>query len=198
VYLAGVPDEKLQRSSRMADPQDHPDDTPDTEPEHPPGAGPTPPAPPPSPADNAPAKPPEHAAETSTPSAKAPDKPAKKTPAKKAPAKAAKKAQQAAPKKAPAKKAAAKKAPAKKAPAKKAPAKSQPAPPPRIETNGQLAAAAKDAAAHAKSTVDAANNPVSGQVAESSAGRSPVSWAVAIAISLLALLLARQLRRRAS
>jgi hypothetical protein len=202
VYLAGVPDEKLQRSSRMADPQDHPDNVPDTEPEHPPGAGPTPPgAGPTSPADNAPAKPPEHAAEMSTPSAKAPDKPAKKTPAKKAPAKAAKaakKAQQAAPKKAAAKKAAAKKAPAKKAPAKKAPAKSQPAPPPRIETNGQLAAAAKDAAAHAKSTVDAANNPVSGQVPESSAGRSPVPLAVAIAISLLALLLARQLRRRAS
>ncbi|HXB88840.1 nucleoid-structuring protein H-NS [Mycobacterium sp.] len=163
------------------------------------------------PTDDAPAKPPERAAEPSPPSAKAPDKPAKKTPAKKAPAKAAKaakKAQPAAPKKAAAKKAAAKKAPAKKAPAKKAPAKkvepsaatlkSQPIPPSRIETNGQLAAAAKDAAAQAKSTVDAASNPVSGQVGESSAGRSPVPLAVAIAISLLALLLARQLRRRAS
>jgi hypothetical protein len=148
----------------------------------------------------------------STPPAKAPDKPAKKTPAKKAPAKAAKaakKGQQAAPEKAAAKKAAAKKAPAKKAPAKKAPAKkaappknaaakpiSQPPTPPRVETNGQLAAAAKDAAAHAKSTVDKASNPVSGAAGLSSAGRSPVTLAVAIAVSLLALLLVRQLRQR--
>jgi cobalamin biosynthesis Mg chelatase CobN len=129
----------------------------------------------------------------STPPAKAPDKPAKKTPAKKAPAKTAKapkKAQHAAPKKGAAKKAAAKKAPAKKAPAKKAPAK------PLIETNGQIAAAAKDAAAHAKSTIEAASNPVSEPPAVSAAGRSPVPWAVAIALTLLALLLVRQLRRR--
>jgi hypothetical protein len=201
VYLAGVPDEKLQRSSRMADPQDQPENAP----EHATGAGPTPPAPPTPPADTAPPKPPEHAAEMSTPPATAPDKPAKKTPAKKAPAKAAKKA---APKKAAAKKAAANKAPAKKAPAKKAPAKkaepdaakpnSQPVTPPRIETNGQLAAAAKDAAAHAKSTVDAASIPVSGEAGQPSAARSPLPLAVAIAISLLALLLVRQLRRRDS
>jgi hypothetical protein len=192
----------------MADPQDRPDNTPDTAPEHPPGAGPTPPAPPTPPTDAAPPKPPEHAAEMSTPPAKAPDKPAKKTPAKKAPAKAAKapkKGQQAAAKKAAAKKGAAKKAPAKKAAAKKAPAKKvepgaampiiQPPTPPRIETNGHLAAAAKDAAAHAKSTVDAASNPVSGEAGLSSPGRSPVPLAVAIVVSLLALLLVRQLRR---
>jgi hypothetical protein len=185
VYLAGVGDEKLQRSSRMADPQDQPDDTPDTAPEHTPGAAPTPPAPPAPPANTAP---------TDGEAAKAPDKPAKKTPAKKAPAKAAAK-------KAPAKKAPAKKAPAKKAPAKKAEPSAvkplpEPATPPRIDTNGQLAAAAKDAAAHAKSTVDAASNPVSGEAGLSPAGRSPVPLAVVIAISLLALLLVRQLRRR--
>jgi hypothetical protein len=194
--MAGVGDEKLQRSSRMADPQDRPDDAADFTPEHAPGAGPTPPAPPAPTGDTAPAKPPEQPAEMSTPPAKAPDKPAKKTPAKKAPAKAAKKAA----KKSPAKKAPAKKA-AKKAHGKKAePAAAkpliQPPTPPRIETNGQLAAAAKDAAAHAKSTVDAARNPVSGEAGLSSAGRSPVPLAVAIAISLLALLLVRQLRQR--
>ena len=183
----------------MADPQDHPDNTPETEPEHPAGAGPTPPAPPPSPADNAPAKPPEHAAETSTPSAKAPDKPAKKTPAKKAPAKAAKAA-----KKAP--QAAPKKEPAKKAPAKKAPAKSpEPTPPnpaerpldtqQRIGGNGQLAAA-KDAAAQAKSTVEDANNPVSPGVPARSSSQLPVPLIVALTLSLLAILLIRQLRRR--
>jgi lysozyme family protein len=128
-----------------------------------------------------------------------PAKPAKKAPAKKAPAKpvkAAKKGEPAAPKKA-AKKPSAKKAPAKKAAAKKAPVKkAQPAPPP-VETNGQLAAAAKDAAAHAKSTVEAASNPVSGEASVPSTGRSPLPLAVAIAVSLLALLVVRQLRRRA-
>ncbi|WP_424382859.1 nucleoid-structuring protein H-NS [Mycobacterium sp.] len=136
----------------------------------------------------------------STPPAKAPDKPAKKAPAKKAPAKAAKASKKAAAKKSPAKKAPAKKA-AKKAPAKKAEPGAaklpvQPPTPPHIETNGQLAAAAKDAAAHAKSTVDAARNPVSGEAGLASAGRSPVPLAVAIAISLLVLLLVRQLRQR--
>ncbi|HTY33515.1 nucleoid-structuring protein H-NS [Mycobacterium sp.] len=120
-------------------------------------------------------------------------KKAAKAPAKKAPAK-----------KAPAKKAAAKKAPAKKAPAKKAPAKSPPPAPPgqplavqqRIETNGELAAAAKDAAAQAKSTVEAAPNPVSREVAPTASGQSPVPLIVAVALSLLAILLIRQLRRR--
>ena len=126
-------------------------------------------------------------------------------PEKKPPAKAAKKAPA---KKAPAKKAAAKKAPAKKVPAKKAPAKKapagspEPAPEPaldvqqRIETNGQLAAAAKDAAAQAKSTVEAAPNPVSPAVPIPESSMFPTPWVVALALSLLAILLIRQLRRR--
>ena len=122
-------------------------------------------------------------------------------PAKEPPAKAVKKTA-----KAPAKKAPAKKAPAKKAPAKKAPAKSrEPAPPKpadqplglaqRIETNGQLDAA-KDAAAHAKSTVESANDPVSSDAYPPAARTSPVPLVVALALSLLAILLIRQLRRR--
>jgi len=122
-------------------------------------------------------------------------------PAKEPPAKAVKKTA-----KAPAKKAPAKKAPAKKAPAKKAPAKSrEPAPPKpadqplglaqRIETNGQLDAA-KDAAAHAKSTVESANDPVSSDAYPPAARTSPVPLVVALALSLLAILLVRQLRRR--
>lgn len=133
-------------------------------------------------------------------------------PEKKPPAEAVKKAAKAPAKKAPAKKAPAKKAPAKKAAAKKAPAKKAPAksPPPappkpaeqpldlqqRIETNGQLAEAAKDAAAQAKSTVEGANNPVSPGVAPAASGQSPVPLIVAVALSLLAILLIRQLRRR--
>ena len=122
-------------------------------------------------------------------------------PAKEPPAKAVKKTA-----KAPAKKAPAKKAPAKKAPAKKARAKSpEPAPPKpadqplglaqRIETNGQLDAA-KDAAAHAKSTVESANDPVSSDAYPPAARTSPVPLVVALALSLLAILLVRQLRRR--
>ncbi len=129
-------------------------------------------------------------------------------PEKKPPAKAAKKAAKVPAKKAPAKKVPAKKAPAKKASAKKAPAKAaepKPAEPKaaepldvqqRIETNGDLTAAAKDTAAQAKSTVEAANNPVSLDVAGSAAGISPVPWIVALAVSLLAILAIRQLRRR--
>lgn len=128
-----------------------------------------------------------------------PTPPAKKAPAKKAAAKAPAK-------KAPAKKAPAKKAPPKKAPAKKAPAKAaEPAPPKladevlgvthRAETNGQLADAAKDAAAQAKSTVDYANDPLPRETSGSSPLQSPVPILVAIAVSLLALLLVRQLRR---
>ncbi|OBI44670.1 nucleoid-structuring protein H-NS [Mycobacterium sp. E796] len=121
-------------------------------------------------------------------------------PEKKPPAKAAKKAAKAPAKKAPAKKAPAKKAAAKKAPAKKAPAKAPPPAPPlgiqqRIETNGELAAAAKDAAAQAKSTVEGANNPVAPQAAPAAAGQSRVPLIVAVALSLLAILLIRQLRR---
>ena len=128
-------------------------------------------------------------------------------PEKKSPAKAVKKAAKAPAKKAPAKKAPAKKVPAKKAPAKKAPAKSpEPAPrnpaeqplgiQQRIETNGELAAAAKDAAAQAKSTVEGANNPVSPDVVPAASSQSPVPLIVAVALSLLAILLIRQLRRR--
>ncbi len=136
---------------------------------------------------------------TTPPEKKPPAEVAKKVPAKKAPAK------KVPAKKAPAKKAPAKKAPAKKAPAKKAPAKAaEPAPPgpaelamqQRIETNGQLAAAAKDVAAQAKSTVDEAPNPVSPEVAPGRSGPSPVPLIVAAALSLLAILLIRQLRRR--
>jgi hypothetical protein len=137
---------------------------------------------------------------TSTPPEKQPPaKAAKKAPAKKAPAK-----------KAPGKKAAAKKIPAKKAPAKKAPAKTpEPATRPvqqsaamppdlqqRIETNGELAAAAKDAAAQAKSTIDGANNPVPSSVAPSAPSQSALPVVVAVILSLLAILLIRQLRRR--
>lgn len=129
--------------------------------------------------------------------------PPEKTP----PAKAVKKTAKAPAKKAPAKKAPAKKAPAKKAPAKKVPAKSAepaaPTPPEqpldvaqRAESNGDLTAAAKDAAAQAKSTVEAANNPVSPALAGPAAGQSPVPLIVAVAVSLLAILLIRQLRRR--
>jgi hypothetical protein len=128
------------------------------------------------------------------------------TPPKEPPAEEAKKTAKAPAKKAPAKKAPAKKAPAKKAPAKKAPAKSaEPAPTnpadqplglaQRIETNGQLDAA-KDAAAHAKSTVETANDPVSDDAYPPSARTSPVPLAVALVLSLLAILLVRQLRRR--
>ncbi len=127
-------------------------------------------------------------------------------PEKEPPAKAVKKAAKAPAKKTPAKKAAAKKAPAKKAPAKKAPAKRVEAPakaaePPlgvrqRIESNGNLAAAAKDVAAQAKSTVDAANNPVSPEVPADVLRQSRLPLIVALAVSLLAILLIRQLRRR--
>jgi hypothetical protein len=127
--------------------------------------------------------------------------PPEKTP----PAKAAKKAPA---KKAPAKKAAAKKAPAKKAPAKKAAAKkaadpgAAPKPPevqqhpqPVIEPVVEIAAAAKDAAAQAKSTVEGANNPVRANVSQSIAGQAALPLAVAVALSLLAILLIRQLRQ---
>jgi hypothetical protein len=126
-------------------------------------------------------------------------------PEKKPPAKAAKKAPA---KKAPAKKAVAKKTPAKKAPAKKAPPAKSPAPePPKppapsedlqhlIGSNGEISAAAKDAAAQAKSTVDDANNPVAPTILPAAPGQSAVPLAFALALSLLAILLIRQLRRR--
>lgn len=154
----------------MADPQDRPDGEPQSGP----------------PAKKAPAK--------KAVSGKAP---AKKAPAKKA-------ASGKAPAKVPAKKAPAKKAPAKKIPAKKAePAApklvEQPVDSPaglqqRAEANGQLAAA-KDAAAQAKSMVEKAQNPLPPDTSESSPLQSPGPWVIAITLSLLAVLLIRQLRR---
>jgi len=99
--------------------------------------------------------------------------------------------------KAPAKKAPAKKAPAKKAPAKKAPAKKAPAPGPRLAaptTNGDLSAAAKAAAAQAKSVVEAADNPVA-RVAPAPS-QSRLALIAALSASLLAIAAIRQLRRR--
>jgi hypothetical protein len=125
-------------------------------------------------------------------------------PEKKPPAKAAKKIADAPAKKAPAQKAPAKKAPAKKAPAKKVPAKKMPAKSSepalaaqqRIETNGDLTAAAKEAAAQAKSAVEAADNPVVPDVPVPAARQSPLPLIIALGVSLLAILLIRQLRRR--
>ena len=113
---------------------------------------------------------------------------AKKTPAKKTPAK-----------KAPAKKAAAKKAAAKKAPAKKAPAKKAPPAPEKLaETNGDLTAAAKEAAAQAKSTVTTASNAVSSRPsnerAEDVSSRLPL--AAALITGLLAIVAVLYLARR--
>ncbi|MGB6202320.1 hypothetical protein, partial [Mycolicibacter algericus] len=137
----------------------------------------------------APATPPEPAQPAGA------DRPAE-PPAKKAPAKAAKKTPGKAAKKAPAK--AAKKAPAKKAPAKKAPAKKAPgavpAPAARpADTNGsgRLADGAKETAAQAKSTVDAARNPLGPSVPSSS--RSPGAVLAAGVLGLLGLLLIRRL-----
>ena len=121
------------------------------------------------------------------------DEPAPQPPAKKAPAKAAKKA--------PAKKAPAKKAPAKAikkaAPAKKAPAKKAPPPPPAppaapalAQTNGS--GAAKEAAAHAKSTV-ANGAPV--LVPQPGPPRSNLPMAAAIAAGVLAILVVLLARR---
>jgi len=109
-------------------------------------------------------------------------------PAKNPPAKAVKKTAKAPAKKAPAKKAAAKKAPPKKAVAKK--------PGQLAETNGQLSEAAKDVAAQAKSTVEGANNPVPPVAPIPASSQSPVPLLVALTLSLLAILLVRQLRRR--
>jgi hypothetical protein len=189
----------------MANPQNRPEaNTGDVS-----GAAPRPPAgepvPPPAPPaeKTVPSPPPpstEHgpAAQKSASPGQKPPQPAKKTPAKKAPAKAAKKAQQAPAKKAPAKKASPAKATPKKAAAKNAQAAPQPSEHPPADTNGQVVAAARQAAARAKSTVETADNPAVRQSALQSAGRYPVPLAVAVAVSLLAFLLIRQLTRRGS
>jgi hypothetical protein len=165
----------------MPDPQDQPEHRPDAaaEPVDAPGPAETP----------GPAEAPEPAE---------PGRPAKKVPAKKASAKD--------PKKTPAKKAskngpakkAAKKSPAKKAAGKKAPAK---APQPAGNNDSRrLAAGAKDAAAQAKSTVDAADGPVAPPqlpLTEPDTGRSPAVLLSAATLGLLlTLLVVRQLRRR--
>lgn len=71
--------------------------------------------------------------------------------------------------------------------------------PPGLEqhakSNGELAAAAKDAAAQAKSAVDRANDPLSRDV-EQASNNFTVPLLVAVVLSLLAMLLVRQLRRR--
>ena len=154
----------------MADQQDRPDEMPD--------AAPSAAQPGPSGAGADPAPPAEESSEKKAP-AKA---------AKKAPAKAAKKA-------APAKKAAAKKV------AKKAPAKPKPTAAPQLaDTNGagQLSSAAKETAAHAKSTVAAAANPVTGPAPVSLPGPelSRLPLVAAIAAGVLAILLILVARRR--
>lgn len=107
-------------------------------------------------------------------------------PAKKAPAKAVRKA--------PAKKAPAKKAPAKKATAKKAPAKTPPMA--LANTNGTQPDGARQAAAQAKSTVEHAGDSMSAPALVPVPDRRPavLPIAVAVVVSLLAILLIRQLR----
>ena len=65
-----------------------------------------------------------------------------------------------------------------------------------IETNGQLAEAAKVVAAQAKSTVEGANNAVPPVAPLPASSQSPVPLLVALTLSLLAILLVRRLRRR--
>jgi hypothetical protein len=144
--------------------------------------------------------------ETPDATPRVPDEPAKKAVPKKAPSKAAKKTPA---KKAPAK--AAKKAPAKKPPAKAAevptppaatptPPKPQQAPLAATNGNGQLAEAAKEAAAQAKANVEGAANPVDqpAYFPGVPVSRSPLQLAVALAVAVLAALLVRQVRRHSA
>jgi hypothetical protein len=165
---------KLRRSGHMADEQDRPDQLRES----------TTPAADPAPPDKRP--PPERAAKAAkkTPAKKVPAKkvPAKKAPAKKAPAKAAKKS-------------AAKKAPPKKALPK--PDTPPPAASNLADTNGeaQRTAAANEAAAQAKWSVQSAPDSLTGPAPPTSgiaAARLPA--AVAIVIALLAILVIRRLR----
>jgi hypothetical protein len=133
-----------------------------------------------------PAMPPAKAAAKKAPAKKAP---AKKTPAKKVPAK-----------KAP--------APAKKVPAKKAPAPAKEVPEPATKVtpamapvagNGSvpIADGAREAAAQAKSTIDRAKDSVApaGLIPVPDPGRRSLPITIAIALSLLAIVLIRQLRQ---
>lgn len=156
----------------MVDPQEPPD----MRPEAAPGVPAQPPAP------DAAAKP-----------AKAvPKPPAKKVPAKKAPVPAAKKA--------PAKKApAAKKAPVKKAVTPAAPLPVVPAPGvPAAALNGAgpVLEGAREVAAQAKSTVEEATDSVVAPLLQPvRRTRAPLPIAVAVLVSLLAVVVVRQLRR---
>ena len=139
-------------------------------------------------------QPPEKAAAKKTPAKKAPSK--KAAPAKKAPAKAADAAKKVPPKKAPAKRA----QPAIE-PAVEPPALEPPAPHAALVAgNGSppLAEAAREAAANAKSSVEQATNPVSRPPvpAVPEAGRSPLPFAVAFALTVLLALLVHRLRHR--
>lgn len=119
---------------------------------------------------------------------------AKKASPTKGQAKAAKKA----PNKGQPKKSPAKKAPPKKAPPASAPKHAAPQPPePLADTNGDrgVAAAANETAAHAKHAVDTAGDSLAGSISRvpgTSGARLPI--AVALALSLLAILLIRRLR----
>ena len=157
-----------------------------------------------------PQEPPEKRSEAApdTPAQPPAKAPGKKAPAQKAPAKAAKKA--------PVKKAPAKKTtpdPAKKAPPKKAPP--PPAPAPEVTapevTASEVAApplpppvlpvteGAKEAAAQAKTTVEQAPDAIAAPVVvPAESGRSPLPIAVAVVVSLLAVLVVRQLRRNSA
>jgi hypothetical protein len=153
----------------MADQQDRPDETPDAA------------APATESASSAPSP------DQVPPAPEPPAPPAEKTPAKaakKTPAKAAKKTP-------------AKKAPAKKAAAKKAPPKTAPAVPNLADTNGDLTSAAKEAAAHAKSTVASAPNPVSGPAPVPLIGPEPSRLPIvaAIAAGVLAIIVVLLARR---
>lgn len=144
----------------------------------------------PDPQDQPEHRPEAEAKPVNTPEPAEPHQPAKKTPAKKASAKPAKK---------PAAKKAGKNGPAKKTPGKKAPAKS--AQPADGADSRQRDAVAKEAAAHAKTTVDAADSPVGPpqrSLATAASGRSPAVVLAAATLSLLALLVVRQLRRRSA
>ncbi len=124
---------------------------------------------------------------------------AKKAPAKKA---AAKKApvKKAAAKKVPAKKTAAK-TPAKKTPAKKAPAEVEEAPVTitPVARNGSvpITDGAREAAAQAKSTIDRAKDTVApaSLIPVPDRGRRSLPMTIAIALTLLAIVFIRQLRR---
>ena len=139
-------------------------------------------------------QPPETAAAEKTPVKKA--APAKKTPAKKAPTKAADAAKKVPPKKAPAKKAQPTIEPAVEPPALEPPAPHAAL----VAGNGSppLAEAARETAANAKSSVEQATNPVSSPPvpAVPEAGRSPLPFAVAFALTVLIALLVRRLRHR--